>query len=226
MGTRATAIRKDLLTLAQKLPPGGLAFLSDVNWDEYESLLNAVDERPAVRLTYDNGRMQIMTLSISHERLGDLFPHIIMALAIECGMNFIGIRSTTLKKQEDEKGAEADDCYYFNDYKLMGRKKKIDLSIDPPPDLAFEVDITSPSLSKFPIYASIGVPELWRYTNGKAYFYRLDDGDYIEIDHSDLFPFFAPDDLFSYLGIGEAEGAVEMINELKEWLKTARGKKQ
>ncbi|MFN0109426.1 MAG: Uma2 family endonuclease, partial [Blastocatellia bacterium] len=171
MGTRATAIRKDLLTLTQKLPPGGLAFLSDVNWDEYESLLNAVDERPAVRLTYDNGRMQIMTLSISHERLGDLFPHIIMALAVECGMNFIGIRSTTLKKQEDEKGAEADDCYYFNDYKLMGRKKKIDLSVDPPPDLAFEVDITSPSLSKFPIYASIGVPELWRYTNGRVYFY-------------------------------------------------------
>ncbi|MFN0112463.1 MAG: Uma2 family endonuclease, partial [Blastocatellia bacterium] len=97
---------------------------------------------------------------------------------------------------------------------------------DPPPDLAFEVDITSPSLSKFPIYASIGVPELWRYTNGRVYFYRLENGSYIEIDHSDLFPFFAADDLFSYLSIGEAEGAVEMINELKEWLKTVKGKKQ
>lgn len=208
--------------LVQQLPPETVAVLSHVSWEEYEKALRELDERPAVRLAYDSGRMQIMTLSISHERLSDLLPHIILVLALECGMSFIGARSTTLKKQKDKKGAEPDDCYYFKNYKLIGQKKTIDLSIDPPPDLVFEVDITSLSLSKFPIYAAIGVPELWRYTYDGVYFYRLEVDGYIEIERSDLFPFFGPDDLFTHLSIGEAEGVVEMVNELKEWIKIGK----
>jgi Uma2 family endonuclease len=69
----------------------------------------------------------------------------------------------------------------------------MDLSVTPPPELALEVDITSPSLSKAPIYAAIGVPELWRHTGQRMHFFRLEGNDYVEIEHSDLFPFLTPE---------------------------------
>ncbi len=212
----------DYLALIEAMPPGAVTILPDVDWEEYEELLRELDERSGVRLTYDGGRLQIMTPGITHERITDLFPHLIMALALECGMNFIGARSTTFRKQADDKETEPDDCYYFNEFKRIGRLKTIDLSVDPPPDLAFEVDITHPSLNKFPSYAAIGVPELWRYTSDGMRFYRLEDDQYVEIGHSDLFPFLAPDDLFSSLSVGEAEGAVVMMNEFREWVRTSR----
>ncbi|MGH9831450.1 MAG: Uma2 family endonuclease [Blastocatellia bacterium] len=214
------------LALIEKMPPGAVTILPDVDWEEYEELLRDLDERPGVRLTYDRGRLQIMTLSLTHERIGDLFPHFIMALALECGLNFLGARSTTFRKQADEKGAEPDDCYYFNNFKQIAGKKEIDLSVDPPPDLAFEVDISNPSLNKFPIYASIGVPELWRHTGSEMYFYRLEEDEYLEISHSDLFPFLTPDDAFSFLSIGEAEGAVVMMNEFREWVSAHRSQEE
>ena len=214
----------DYLALIEKMPPGAVTILPDVEWEEYEELLHELDERSGVRLTYDSGRLQIMTLSFGHERIVDMFPHLIMALALECGMNFIGAKSTTFRKELDEKGTEPDDCYYFTNFKQVAGKEKtaIDLSVDPPPELAFEVDITSPSLDKLPIYAAIGVPELWRYTKNGFEFYRLEDGEYFEITHSDLFPFLTPDDVYSFLSIGVAEGAVVMANEFREWIKTNR----
>jgi len=38
----------------------------------------------------------------------------------------------------------------------------MDLAVDPPPDLVIEIDIPSPSFSKLPIYADMGVPDVWR----------------------------------------------------------------
>lgn len=216
----------DYLALIEKMPPGAVTIFPDVDWEEYEELLHELDERPAIRLTYDRGRLQIMTLSITHERIGDLFPHLIMALALECGLNFLGARSTTFRKQADEKGAEPDDCYYFKDFKRIGQLKTIDLSVDPPPDLAFEIDITSPSLDKFPIYGAIGVPELWRYTLKGVGFYRLEEDGYVEISHSNLFPFLTPDDVLSFLSIGEAEGAVVMMSEFREWVNTQQSQEE
>lgn len=200
------ATATDYKTLIESLPSGTVTILSQVDWDDYEEALRELDERPAVRLAYD-------------QRIAGLFPHLIMAMALECDLNFIGARSTTLRKRKKEAGLEADDCYYFNNIKLMGQKKDIDLSVDPPPDLAFEVDITNPSLNKFPIYAAIGIPELWRYTGNAAHFYRLEETEYIEINQSDRFPFLSPDDLFSFLRIGEAEGTMVMVKEFREWMK-------
>ena len=221
-----TATQTDYVGLVEAMPAGAIVILSDVSWEEYDRLLHDLDEHTGIRLTYDRGKLQIMTVSLNHEKPAGFFPHLIMLLAMECGMNFISARSTTLRKQVEEKGTEPDDCYYFKNYKLIGAKKQIDLTVDPPPDLAFEVDITNPSLTEFPIYAAIGVPELWRYTNQGVHFYRLEEDDYVEINRSDLFPFLSPNDLFTFLSIGESEGAVGMAVEFKDWIKANKEKQQ
>ncbi|HMV50635.1 MAG TPA: Uma2 family endonuclease [Blastocatellia bacterium] len=226
MSKPATALRRDYLSLTRNLPPGGLVLLPDVAWNEYQALLNRVGEASHLRLSYNNGRLQIMSPSPEHEGIAGLLPPLIYVLAEECRLNYLSRRSTTLQKQGHQKGTEPDDCFYFKNFKLISGKKRIDLNVDPPPELAFEVDITNPSLNKFPIYAAIGVQELWRHTGQAVYFYRLEEGKYLEIDRSDLFPFLTPQDVFSFLSIGEAEGAIVMGAEFREWIKANKEKQQ
>jgi Uma2 family endonuclease len=202
----------------QVLPPEAVVTLYNVSWEEYEALLNEFDEQPRLRLTYDNGRLDIMTVSLEHERIKDLLPHIILVLAMELNLNFLGIGSITLRKKKNAKGADPDDCYYFKNFKQISSKKRLDLSVDPPPDLAIEVDITNRSTSKFSIYAALGVAELWRHTGAELFFYELDAEDYFEVPHSRLFPFLTPAVLLRFLQMGEAEGAVVMANEFRAWV--------
>ena len=224
MGKRATAVRKDYLALTRNLPSGGVTILSEVSCEEYQALLNAVGEASHLRLSYDNGRLQIMSLSPTHERIAGLLPPLILVLAEECQLNYLSLRSTTFQKHGQGKGTELDDCYYFKNFRLISGKKQIDLSVDPPPDLAIEIDITSPSLKKFSIYAAIGVAELWRHTGDEVFFYRLDEGEYSEIAHSEHFPFLGPEDLFSFLNLGETEGAIVMVREFRKWIKNTKEK--
>lgn len=209
----------DYQTLIDVMPAGAVTIVNGVDWEEYEELIDELTGRADVRLSYDNGRLEIMTLSPRHEKPAKLLPHLILVLAQACQLNFLSIGSSTLRKKRNAKGAEPDDCYYFTNFKQIAGKDEIDLSIDPPPDLAFEVDITHPSLDKFPIYAGLGVPELWRYDGQQASFFRLEGGQYVVLGHSDVFPFLTPEILQEYLWLGEAEGAVTMVAEFSEWVK-------
>jgi Uma2 family endonuclease len=160
-----------------------------------------------------------MTVSPEHEGPANLLPHLIMVIAEELDLNFLSRGSTTLRRRRKARGTDPDDCFYFNSFKKISGKKRIDLEVDPPPDLAIEIDITHASIRKFPIYASIGVPELWRYQGGKMKFYRLVGDDYEEIANSDLFQFLTPDVVLSFLRKGENEGTVPMAREFRKWVK-------
>ena len=77
-------------------------------------------------------------------------------------------------------GLEADESYYIQNYaRIQGRE--VDLTIDPPPDLAIEIDLSLPDVEKSSIYARLGVPEIWRWRDGRlTVFTRHADGNYIE----------------------------------------------
>ena len=205
--------------LIDAMPTGALLTLQGVDWDEYESLLLELDERPGIRLTYDNGRLEIIALSPEHGGIAGFFPALILVLAEECGLDYLSRKSTTMRKRKKLKGLEPDDCFYFREFKRISGKKTLDLSVDPPPDLAIEVDVTSGSMSKFPIYAAIGVPELWRHDSKRVQFWRLVEEHYTEINHSDLFTFLTPDVISRCLRRGEAEGTVAMVKVFRSWVR-------
>ena len=213
------ATSTNYLALIEDRPPGTVLMLSNVSWDEYEDLLAELAEQPYYRLTYDTGKLEIMTVSSEHEGPAHLLPHLIAVIAEECDLDFLSRGSTTLRKKKNAKGTDPDDCYYFKEYKRISGKNRLDLSVDPPPDLAFEIDITSGSIPKFPIYAALGVPELWRHDGRQMHFYRLEDEDYYEIDASDLFPFLTPDVVWEFLEEGEAEGTIAMMRKFRSWVK-------
>ncbi len=211
--------------LIEALPPGAVTILSSVNWDEYEDLLQEVGEASHLRLTYDNGRLQIMSLSPEHESIAGLLPYLILVLAEELDLNFLSLRSTTFRQRIKSKGTEPDDCYYFKNFKRIAGMKRIDLNTDPPPDLAIEIDICNSPLIKFPVYAAMGVPELWIHDGDEMRFYSLDIDGYAEIPRSQIFPFLDPQTVISFLRKGE-EGAVVMAREFRIWVKAQKEKHQ
>jgi Uma2 family endonuclease len=89
-----------------------------------------------------------------------------------------------------EGGLEADESYYFqNSARVRGRE--IDLAVDPPPDLAIEIDLSPPDVEKESIYARLGVPEIWRWRDGRLIVLeRQTNGAYIEREKSGAIPDF------------------------------------
>src|SRR5690349_4671656 len=141
--------------------PEQKVILSGVSWDTYSRLLAEHDDSPGTRFNYDDGALEIMVLCPEHERLKQTLATLVELVAAELEIDVDGVGSTTFRREEFAKGFEADASFYVQNAACVAGKKRIDLRLDPPPDLAIEIDITSPSLNKFAIYASLSVPEVW-----------------------------------------------------------------
>lgn len=162
-----------LYDIVTALPDNSTLLLHEVSWAEYEALLALIIDQPRFRLNYDQGTLEIMTTSPRHERLKSLFAYLLGVLTEEFDQNLVGLGSTTCKRAEAARGLEPDDCYYIQQAGRMAGQDTIDLDVAPPPDLVVEVDTSHPSLNKFPLYASLGVPEAWRHNGKSMQFFRL-----------------------------------------------------
>src|SRR5262249_45118647 len=141
-----------------------------VSWASYESLLHDFRERGA-RMTYDRGRLEFMMPLYPHESYGHLIGRLIEMFAFEMNIPIHGGRSTTLKRELLQHGLEPDESYWIQNEARMRGKKDLDLEADPPPDLAVEIDITSSSLPRMSIYASLSVAEVWRFDGAVVTFH-------------------------------------------------------
>jgi Uma2 family endonuclease len=179
MSTRSA----DYLDAIDHLPDGATLVLHQFSWDEYEQLVQQLD-RPRLRVSYDRGTLQIMTPLPEHEEYAALIDLLVGALSELLDLDLQMYRAATWKRQRLARGVEADSCYYVANASRIIGKRKFDLEFDPPPDIAVEIDVTNESLSKFPIYAALGVPEIWRYDGRTARFYGLAAEEYHEIAES------------------------------------------
>src|SRR3954466_13251495 len=98
-----------------------------------------------------------------HERPKRFIGRMIESLTMELGIAVACFGSTTFRRKDRSKGLEPDECYYFRDEPRMRGRKRLNMIKDPPPELVVEIDITSRSVPREPIYAALGVPEIWRY---------------------------------------------------------------
>lgn len=214
-------VNSDYLSVAKTLPSGATTILRDVSWEDYEFLLQEITDAPHLRISYDDGVLQIMTTSTDHEELTVILNKLISVIEDELRIPMQSYRSATLKKEKKRKGTEPDDCFYIqNASQVTG--KKIDLNLDPPPDLAIEVDLSSPSLLKFPIYAALGIPELWRYKNDEVHFYELTEGGYEEIENSRAFPFLSARTVTDFLLRGITNGQTKAKWAFADWIRARK----
>ena len=146
--------------------------LYNLSWETFEALLRDTGEHRGSRFAYDCGTLEIMTPLFEHENPKSNLGNFIIALAEELDIEIRSAGSTTLKRKSLTKAIEPDSCYYIENKAAMRGRETLNLEIDPPPDLAVEIDITSSSVNKFNIYAALGVAELWKYDGEVLKFYQ------------------------------------------------------
>jgi len=154
-----------LVAEAVKTVPEGRVTLHNVGWETYERLVQEDLDRSAPRFFYDRGELEIVSPSFEHEQIARVVAALIEELCVELDVDVVSAGSTTFKREDLLRGFEPDACFYFpGKIPRVRGKRRLSLDAgDPPPDLTVEVDITRPSASRLPVYASLGVSEVWRH---------------------------------------------------------------
>lgn len=169
-----------------KVPPGQRVLLNGISWADFETILADLGDHRAARIAYQQGVLEIMAPLPEHESAKENISDLIKVLLEELDIEFLSLGSTTFKNERMTQGIEPDQCFYIrNEFAIRG-KDRIDLTIDPPPDLALEIDVTSRTHPD--IYVALQVPELWRFENGQLQINILQKGKYLKVDQSPIFP--------------------------------------
>jgi Uma2 family endonuclease len=191
--------------------------LQGISWDTYTALLKDVGDG-AARLTYDNGDLEIEVPGRLHELIRLLIAQMVASAMKTLNIAYEPAGATTWRKYEYLKGLEADECYHIQSVKRVIGKSELDLAIDPPPDLAIEVEVTSTSNNKMEVYRGLKVPELWRiHADGTCTMYLLDaNGLYVPISASVTIPLFNPAMISHYLLLREEHGHSEAVRRFDE----------
>jgi Uma2 family endonuclease len=194
--------------------------LFGVDWRTYSRLLAAFAERPSIRLTYDRGTLEIMSPPPGHEFDSYLLGRFVDVVTEELQLRVKAGRSTTFRLRRKKRGLEPDNCYWILHEAQIRGKRRIDLRVDPPPDLAIEVDVTKSSLNRLSIYAALRVPEVWRVDNGALAFHVLSaSGKYTIATHSLAFPVLASADVQPFLALATTLDDNAIVAQFRAWLR-------
>ncbi|MGF1515839.1 MAG: Uma2 family endonuclease [Elainellaceae cyanobacterium] len=196
---------------------GTSVVLKNVSWQQYEGLLEVLGDRPSSRIAYDDGALEIMTPLPDHEYFSDSLADAVKDIADELDMDYDCYGSATWRRELKKAGVEPDQCFYIQNEPLIRGQLEFDLATDPPPDLAIEVDYSSKSLNRFPIYARLGVPEIWRYDKGVLTIYLLDGDGYRESEASLAFPVLPVQELPSLIQEYRPQGKRLMRRAFRQW---------
>lgn len=202
-------------------PPEQRVLLRGVSWETYQRLLAEHPESAGPRFTYDNGWLEIMTLSAEHEEPNRTLALLVDLVAAELEINIRRFGSNTFLREDLFKGFEPDSCFYVANAARVKGKKRIDLTQDPPPDLILEIDVTSPSLPRFPLFAAAGVPEVWRYDGERVRFLRREGDGYVEAEHSLALPPLTSAVATRFLRENETMDSTEWLRNVRAWARGA-----
>jgi Uma2 family endonuclease len=153
------------MSTAQSRIKPDVAVLHDINWGTYTRLLRAFERQRRFRITYDRGTLEIMSPLWEHEKPAYILGTFIDVLVQELQLPYEPGRRVTLRRRRKSRGLEPDNCYWLANAGRLAGKTHLDLRVDPPPDLAIEVDIKRSSLDRMSIYAALAVPEVWRVSS-------------------------------------------------------------
>jgi Uma2 family endonuclease len=171
---------------AMALSPGSHVLIPGVTWEQYEALLTDLGEdRRVPRINYCHGTLEIMSPLPAHERPHRIIAYIVTAILDAQDRPWEDFGSTTFK-QPKQAGLEPDTCFYIQNAERVRSLMRMDMAVDPPPDLAIEADVTSKTTLE--TYRVLRVPEVWIYDHGRLTIQRLQHGDYQDADRSLAFP--------------------------------------
>ncbi len=207
--------------IISEMAPGSAETFYHVSWEEYEQLLDQVGEASGLRISYNDGELQVMSLSSEHEKYVRFFEKIATLISIRLRINILSFGSATMKKSARLAGKEPDACFYVQTASQLGNRIQLDFETDPPPDIAVEVDIHHASRDMFSTYAKLRVAEVWRYNATKLTIHHLRRGRYIEQETSLALPMLSSRTLTAFLTQLREEGEFQTLIAFDAWLQSA-----
>jgi Uma2 family endonuclease len=208
-----------MATITERVIDPDLYVLHDVSWEFYEACLKELGDRN-IRLTYDRGTLEFMAPSEIHDRSKRLLGRLIEALTEELDIEIRSEGSTTWRKKRLRRGLEPDECYYVEHEPLVRGRHCIDPSVDPPPDLAIEVEVTRRMVDRLGVYAALGVREIWRHAGDRFRVFVLgEDGKYHEADRSPSFPFLPLEEVNVFLARCNEMGETAWVRSFRAWVR-------
>ncbi len=180
--------------------------LYGISWRIYEEL-RETPENYHVRMAYNRGTLETFLPSCQHHHISAIISRIVATWVDEMNIHVVSMGNTTWKREDLAMGLEPDSSYYVQNEPRMWTRMEIDCAVDPPFDLAVEVELSRSSVKKMPIYAALGIRELWRYDGQILRIYELVDGQYQSREASICFPNFP---------VAKAEEILQQVGEVRE----------
>jgi Uma2 family endonuclease len=209
--------------IVARLPADSEVTFRGVSWDDYEDLLEHLEqagEASGRRISFDMGVLTIMTVSTEHEKYTRFIDQMMALIKVRLRINILSFGSATMRKRKKSKGNEPDACFYVQTADALGNRIHLDFEVDPPPDIAVEIDVHHESRSRFSIYAVLGVPEIWRYDEQELTIHRLQGDDYVIASQSLALPWLTGRVLTEFLTRLRDEGEFQALLAFDEWLQS------
>lgn len=200
-------------------PPETRTVIDDVRWQTYVAL--ADDREGSVpRICYDRGLMELMSPRKEHETIKTLIGRLVVAFAEAREVEILSVASTTFRREDLERGFEADESFYFMHAEAMRPKTEIDLSVDPAPELVIEVEITHSAIRKLELFAAMGVQEVWRHNGNDLHVFHLRGDSLDQATESRVLPGFPIRQAADILARRNSHGEIALLKEFRNSLST------
>lgn len=200
------------------VPPGHRVLFYEVGWSEFEAILAELGEHRPSRVAYLDQTLEIRMPLPEQEKAKVIIGDLLKILLDELEIDWEPFGSTTFKRQDMMAGIEPDDCFYIQNAARMIGRESLDLTVDPPPDLAIEIDVTSKT--QLSAYEVLGVSEIWRYQDRRLQVYVVQSGKYVESVTSPTFPDFPVIEEFSrFLEMARRSGTSQALRAFRRWVR-------
>lgn len=196
--------------------------LQHVSWATYEALLNDYQHRGGPRFTYDRGTLEIMTPSLPHEQDNRTLALLVEIAADAFGIDVLNVGSMTFKRADLQRGFEPDSSFYMDHEPQVRGRTRIDLTLDPPPDLVIEIEVANPLLAKTSIFAAMRIPEVWRLGRDQIEILPLQQGIYAAVETSGVLPPLSSTVLTRFIRESRTLPRTVWLQSLRAWLREAR----
>ncbi len=194
-----------------------------LGWERYLGLLEVRGEKRRPRIVYLDGDAHLVTTSNIHEFIVDRLSTFVRVVVEELDIPCVATRETNFKRQDQDAGVEPDDSFYLANYRSIAAKfgkEKIDMDVDPPPDLALEIEYANPAKHAVEILRRLGVPEVWVCKrNGLRFLVLGEDGHYAEAERSLSFPFLSVAEVLEWVERPDMASSTQWVKELRGWVR-------
>lgn len=201
----------------RETPAEARVLLRGVSWDTYERLFAEHNESAGPRFTYDDGNLEILTLSLEHEQPNRTLASLVGLILVEWDIEFVEAGSSTFKRSDLAKGFEPDSCFFIRHAEQVRGKRRLELPGDPPPDLVIEIEVTEPLLPRLPIFAAVGVPEIWCCDDASLRVLLFDAGSYREAAASAAVPGLGAGTIAEFLRLSREMKSPAWARHVREW---------